>query len=165
MLRLVLSIALVLGFTALGPAPAHAAKKFRNTHVGVPATQVVTLSRSFLAVNGGQMFIDGVQDALLVLGTKAFVVTDIIVTLPDGTPPDTTTPIELALSFGLRNFFVKEIGARSYTYSFAGGLMATPGAEFGGNNYSSVPVDVKVIGYLVEGPAPAQGVSPIPPAN
>jgi hypothetical protein len=43
--------------------------------------------------------------------------------------------------------------------------MATPGAEFGVNNYSSVPVDVKVIGYLVEGPAPAQGVSPIPAPN
>ena len=94
------------------------------------------------------------------LGTKAFVVTDIIVTLPDGTPPDTTTPIEVALSFGLRNFFVKEIGARSYTYSFDGGLMATPDAEFGGNNYSAVPVDVRVLGYVVEGPAPAAGVSP-----
>jgi hypothetical protein len=165
MLRLALSIALALGLTALGPAPARAAKKFRNTHVGVPATQVVTLARSLTAVNGGQLFIDGVQDALLVLGTKAFVVTDIIVTLPDGTPPDTTTPIEVAISFGLRNFFVKEIGARSYTYSFAGGLMATPAADFGINNYSNVPLDVKVIGYLVEGPAPAQGVSPVAPAN
>jgi hypothetical protein len=165
MLRLALSIALALGLAAVAPVPAHAAKKFRNTHNGVPPAQVVTLSRSLLASGGGQMFIDGVQDSLLVLGTKAFVVTDIIVTLPDGTPPDTTTPIEVAISFGLRNFFVKEIGARSYTYSFAGGLMATPGADFGVNNYSSVPVDVKVIGYLVEGPAPAQGVSPIPPAN
>ena len=165
MLRLALSIPLALGLAAVAPVPAHAAKKFRNTHNGVPAAQVVTLSRSLLALGGGQMFIDGVQDSLLVLGTKAFVVTDIIVTLPDGTPPDTTTPIEVAISFGLRNFFVKEIGARSHTYSFAGGLMATPGADFGVNNYSSVPVDVKVIGYLVEGPAPAQGVSPVAPAN
>jgi hypothetical protein len=164
MSRLRLSIALALLALALQPVSAQAAKKFRNTHLGVPPAKVVTLSRSFLASNGGQIFIDGVQDALLVLGTQAFVVTDIIVTLPDGTPPDTTTPIEVAISFGLRNFFVKEVGARTYTYHFDGGLMATPNAEFGGNNYSAVPVDVKVIGYLVEGPAPAPGVSPIPAA-
>lgn len=156
MKRLIVSLAVLFALAAT-PLAAHA-KKYKNTHLAVPPNRMVNLEAQIDPSTGGSLTLDGLG-GLLTLQQFALVVTDVIVT-PVVVTPDNTTPIWVVLTLGGRGFEIREVGAHTHTVSLGGGIAATPNQPLGASNHSTVPVQVNVIGYLVDGQSLASGISP-----
>jgi hypothetical protein len=158
MRRSIVSLA-VLFALVLAPLAAHA-KKYKNSHLAVPPSRMVNLRVQIDAMDNGALTLDGLG-GILILQQFALVVTDVIVT-PVVVTPDNTTPIWVSLTLGGRGFEIREVGAHTHTVSLGGGIAATPNQPLGAANFSSVPVQINVLGYLVDGQSLAIGISPEP---
>jgi hypothetical protein len=149
-------IAFAFALALLAASPAGAAK-YKKTHLTVPPARLISLSAQIEDGAGGQLTVDGAGSPLL-LQKFAFIATDVIVT--PVAPQDTTTPIWVVLTLGGRGFEIRRLGAQTHAISLGGGMAATPNQGISASNHSTVPVQITVLGYLVDGQSLATGVDP-----
>jgi hypothetical protein len=138
------------------PFPA-AAAKYKKTHLTVPPNRMISLFALVDPSSSEQPMPDGTGDPLP-LQKSTLVVTDVIVT--PVAAQDTTTPIWVSFTLGGRGFEIRRLGAQTHTISFEGGMASTPNQGISVANHSTVPLQVNILGYLVDGLGLATGELP-----